>query len=247
MSARKPPIGRSPASAPQKYTIPYYFLDEIEHWCSALKDIGNTLMSTEKPGTRDPESDDSEDRKFTINLGKNGVKYVVKGKASDSIYTALMALKRIRTHIEKQQGKETYLQGKRQIKGFVKLGMTLKCLPQKSHFAMKFYKVKRDQKGGEQGYRQLDSTRTECIVFYITSTGKKGPDGVQIQKIMLCQELTKECCKICVFAPKGETIKTALSKDGWFLPLLEEEEWYLVENSETFHYSHNFVNDLSVI
>ncbi|EMP27675.1 Protein deltex-4 [Chelonia mydas] len=105
-------------------------------------------MSTEKPGTRDPESDDSEDRKFTINLGKNGVEYVVKGKASDSIYMALMALKRIQTHIEKQQGKETYLQGKRQIKGFVKLGMPLKCLPQNSHFAVKFYKVKRDQKGG---------------------------------------------------------------------------------------------------
>ncbi|XP_038260918.1 LOW QUALITY PROTEIN: serine protease FAM111A [Dermochelys coriacea] len=210
---------------------------------NALKDIGNSPTSTEKPGTRDPESDDSEDRKFTINLGKNGVEYVVKGKANDSIYTALMALKCIRTHIEKQQGKEMYLQGKRQIKGFVNLGMPLKCLPQKSHFEMKFYKVKRDQKGGE-GYRQLNSTRTECVVFYIASTGKKGPDGVQIQKIMLCQELTKKCCKICVFAPKGETIKTALCKDGWFLPLLEEEEWYLVENSETFHYSHYFVNDL---
>ncbi|XP_034618053.1 LOW QUALITY PROTEIN: protein FAM111A [Trachemys scripta elegans] len=210
---------------------------------SALKVIGNTPISTEKPGTQDPESNASEDRKFTVNLGKNGGEYVVKGKANDSIYRALMALQDIRTHIKKQQGKEMHLQGKREIKGFVNLGMPLKCLPQKSHFEMKFYKVKGDQGGGEQGYRQLDSTGTECVVFYIAPIGKKGPDGAQIQKIMR-QEFIKERCKICVFAPKGETIKNALCKDGRFLPLLEEKEWYLVENSETLHYSHYSVDDL---
>ncbi|XP_039393203.1 LOW QUALITY PROTEIN: serine protease FAM111A [Mauremys reevesii] len=257
MSARKPPIGRSPASSTEKPTIPYCSPQETvkgsnpptpksmrsNTGANALKDIGSTPTSTEKPGAQDPESIASEDRKFTINLGKNGVEYLVKGKANDSIYRALMALKDIQTHIKKQQGKEMHLQGKREIKGFVNLGMPLKCLPQKSHFEMKFYKVKGDQGGGEQRYRPLDSTGTECVVFYIAPIGKKGPDGAQIQKIMR-QEFIKERCKICVFAPKGETIKNALCKDGRFLPLLEEKEWYLVENSETLYNSHYSVDDL---
>ncbi|TFJ98512.1 protein fuzzy-like protein [Platysternon megacephalum] len=77
-----------------------------------------------------------------------------------------------------------------------------------------------------------------CILYHT-----HWKDGAQIQKIMR-QEFIKERCKICIFAPKGETIKNALCKDGRFLPLLEEKEWYLVENSETLHYSHYSVDDL---
>ncbi|XP_074854226.1 serine protease FAM111A isoform X2 [Carettochelys insculpta] len=212
---------------------------------SAVKDIGNTPVSAEKPEIQDPQADDNEEREFTVSLGKTGGEYVVKGKGRDTIYAALMALKNIQMHIKKQKGKELYLQGKREIKAFVNVGMPLKCLPKKSHFEMKFYKVKRDQEGGEQGYRQLDSTGTEFVVFYVAPNGKKGPGGAQGQKIMWCQELTKQRCKICVFAPKGETIKEALCKDGRFLPLLKEKEWHLVENSESLQYTHYSVDNLA--
>ncbi|XP_067406727.1 serine protease FAM111A-like [Emydura macquarii macquarii] len=236
-SARKRPVGRSPARTSQQNTIESCWQQKngqstpkrmrSHTGASPLKDIGNTLMSSEKPGTQDPGP--CGDREFTVKL--NGGKYVVKGKANDSIYTSLMALKDVQTHIEKQHGKELYLQGKQGIEAFVNLGMPLKCLPEKSHFEMKFYKMKRDQEGGKQGHRQLDTTGTECVVFYIAPLGKRAPDGMQIQKIMWCQKLVQERCKICIFAPKGEIIKKALCEDGRFLPILEEKEWCLVENS----------------
>nr|XP_006120946.1 protein FAM111A isoform X1 [Pelodiscus sinensis]XP_025039323.1 protein FAM111A isoform X1 [Pelodiscus sinensis]XP_025039324.1 protein FAM111A isoform X1 [Pelodiscus sinensis] len=155
-----------------------------------------------------------------------------------------MRLKDVQMDVNKQKGKKLYLQEKKKMKAFVNLGMPIKCLPKKSHFEMKFYKVKRDQEGSELGYRQLDIRETPCVVFYILPIGKKGPGGKRLQRIMWCQELEEQRCRICVFALKGETIKEAVCKDGRFHSILGEKEWKIVENCETIHNSHYSVDDL---
>ncbi|XP_019341369.1 serine protease FAM111A-like [Alligator mississippiensis] len=39
------------------------------------------------------------------------------------------------------------------------------------------------------------------------------------------------CANVCIFAPKGETIKKALCEDGRFLPILKEGQWKLVDDN----------------
>uniref|UniRef100_A0A8C8RFW5 Protein FAM111A n=1 Tax=Pelusios castaneus TaxID=367368 RepID=A0A8C8RFW5_9SAUR len=169
-----------------------------------------------------------EEQEFTINLGDCGKEHVAKGRMNDSIYTALMALPDVRARQAKEKGKEMHLLGKRGIEGYVNLGMPLGCLPENSHFELKFYKMNRAQKAGE-GYRQYESKGKKCIIFYVFPVGNIWKNNSRRYRILSCWQLAKDLNKLCVFAPKGETLKDALCKDGRFLSCLEQKEWHMME------------------
>ncbi|XP_033013789.1 protein FAM111A [Lacerta agilis] len=190
----------------------------------------NTLPSSEKST--------EEEREFTVNLGDDGKDHVVKGSLHNSVLSALKATKAICTHMEKSKTKEIYLIGKKGINGCINLGMPLKYMPDGSHFVMKCYRGQ--QLGDSPGlcYRQHENGEEECILFYID------PKPAQSSKLIRCSQLLKEYCTLCVFAPKGETIKDALCSDGRFKPELTEKDWRLMEDNKAIANTHS-VNNLS--
>lgn len=179
------------------------------------------VFSRENPSSSEKSTD--EEREFTVNLGDGGKEHMVKGSIHDSIHTALMTNRDVRTRLGNEKDKEIYLIGKKGIEACINLGMPLKYLPEGCQFEMKFYKIKRSGSTGESSYRVYNDSKKECNIFYIH------PSGLKRCRIITRYQLLRERCKLCVFAPEGETIKDALCKDGRFLPLLEEKEWALMK------------------
>ncbi|XP_006263625.2 serine protease FAM111A [Alligator mississippiensis] len=201
---------------------------------------GRVLRSSSSLSDRDHQTKQSpcdksteEMQEFTVNFSNEGTDYMVKGQVHESIYSVLMAQEVICARVAKEKGKEMHLLGKKGVEGYVNLGMPLACLPKNSHFEIKFYAVKKGTDAGETRHRQHDIKEKKCIIFYVSPTGNKlETHSLQGHRILQCQQLAKDRCNLCVFAPEGETIKDALCKDGRFLPLLEQEEWGLVENKK---------------
>ncbi|XP_034981947.1 serine protease FAM111A [Zootoca vivipara] len=216
-------------------------LSYLKHRNEASSSAPTLMKETGNHPTRNtlPSSEKSmEEREFTVNLGDDGKDHVVKGSPHDSVLSALKATRDICTHMEKSKGKEIYLIGKKGINGCINLGMPLKCMPDGSHFVMKCYRGQQLGDSAELRYRQHENREEECILFYID------PKPAQSSKLIRCRQLLKEYCKLCVFAPKGESIKDALCSDGRFKPELEEKNWVLMEDSKAIANTHS-VNDLS--
>ncbi|XP_053253875.1 serine protease FAM111A [Podarcis raffonei] len=218
------------SSVKRKSDIRDYLKGENEA-SPSVKRVGSTGASTLKNHpTRNtlPSSEKStdEEREFTVNLAGDGKDHVVKGSLHDSVLSALKATKDICTHMEKSKGKEIYLIGKKGIEGCINLGMPLKYMPDGSHCVMKCYKVQQLEDSAGLGYRQHENREEECILFFID------PKPTQNNKLIRCSQLLKEYCKLCVCAPKGETIKDALCSDGRFTPELKEKDWRLMEGSK---------------
>uniref|UniRef100_A0A8C3VZ96 FAM111 trypsin like peptidase B n=1 Tax=Catagonus wagneri TaxID=51154 RepID=A0A8C3VZ96_9CETA len=117
------------------------------------------------------------------------------------------------------------------IKGFVNLGMPLRYLPEESHFKITIIPRKSKQekdnlKLDDPMLRLCENPDTECILFYVLSTGR---NKIKIVKIM---ESREKRSKLCVYAFKGETLKEAICKDGRFLSDLDSLKWELVEGHQ---------------
>ncbi|KAF7235983.1 hypothetical protein EYD10_17187 [Varanus komodoensis] len=198
------------------------------------------------PSHSNDESMD-EEREFTVNLGDDGKEHVVKGKIQDNVLNAIKAIKdvRVRMDKEKARGKQAYLIGKKGINGAINLGMPLSCVPHDSQFDMKFYGGRKNRNISESGFRQHDNKEKSFILFYVDPRGNKlEASRAQSCRIIRCPQLLKERCKLCIFAPKGETIKDALCKDGRFIPELEGKEWNLMEGKRSIPNTFS-VNSLS--
>ncbi|ETE70011.1 hypothetical protein L345_04182, partial [Ophiophagus hannah] len=137
--------------------------------------------------------------------------------------------------MDSKKTEEFHLIEKRQsFDACVNLGMPLKYVSEDSQFEMKSYKLKTQENNENTNgrwYRQYDNSEKEGIVFYVNGTGSRMEShGKQSRKVINNDKLIKEYCLFCIFAPKGESIKDALCKDGRFLPLLKEANWSLIKD-----------------
>nr|XP_060612977.1 serine protease FAM111A-like [Anolis sagrei ordinatus] len=189
------------------------------------------------------ENTTDEEREFTVNLGDGGKEHVVKGTIHNSLLTALKASEDIKAYMQKKKGK-MYLIGKKGIEGCVNLGMPLKYVPGGSQFGLKFYS-KQTKSPDELEYRQDEMKSKECVLFFVAPNANKFETNEPLShKIIRCNQLLKEHCNLCVFAPKEESTKDAICKDGRFTLLLKERDWVLMENKMSIPNSHT-VNSLS--
>ncbi|XP_008108979.2 serine protease FAM111A isoform X3 [Anolis carolinensis] len=196
-----------------------------------LTEIGN---HPERQAPTNTEKTIDEEREFTVNLGDSGKEHVVKGTIHDSLLSALKASKDVNAHMDKKKGKKMYLLGKKGIEGCINLGMPLKYVPSGSQFEMKFYISKQTKSSDELEYRQDEIKSKECVLFFVAPNANKFRTNEPLSdKIIRCNQLLKEHSNLCVFAPKEETIKDALCKDGRFTSLLKERDWVLMENKKS--------------
>uniref|UniRef100_A0A8C6VAC9 Protein FAM111A n=1 Tax=Naja naja TaxID=35670 RepID=A0A8C6VAC9_NAJNA len=180
--------------------------------------------------------DASEERTFKVIFSENGKKYLVSGRLTDSILSALQSSTDVRDWMDSKKTEEFHLiEKKESLNVCVNLGMPLKYVSEDSQFEMKSYKLRtrrKNKKINEGWYRQYDNSEKECIVFYVCGTGSRMEShGALGRRLITNNSLLREYCLFCIFAPEGESIKDALCKDGRFLPLLKEEDWALLQGA----------------
>uniref|UniRef100_A0A8C5SIX6 Protein FAM111A n=1 Tax=Laticauda laticaudata TaxID=8630 RepID=A0A8C5SIX6_LATLA len=190
-----------------------------------------------------------EKRTFKVKFSRSGKKYVVIGLLTDSILHALQSSKHVRDWMDRKKTEEFYLIEKKEpLNVCVNLGMPLKYVSEDSLFEMKSYKLRtqgKNENSNEGWYRQYDNSEKECIVFYVFGKGSRmETHGALSRRLIKNSRLLDEYCIFCIFAPKGESIKDALCKDGRFQPLLKEVDWALIKDGNLI--GNNFlVNILS--
>lgn len=177
----------------------------------------------------------------------SGEKYVVRGRLTDSLLSALKTSKHVCEWMEKNKTKEFHLIERRKFLNVLfNLGMPLKYISDDSEFEMKSYKRTKNENPNELWYRQYDDRKEECTVFYVCGKGSRMEShGAQSRRLIKNQALFKERCTFCIFAPKGESIKDALCNDGRFLTLLKETNWILVKDVKAVenHFLANILSD----
>ncbi|KAL7991954.1 hypothetical protein Chor_016210 [Crotalus horridus] len=171
------------------------------------------------------KSASEEEREFKVTFGKDGRKHTVRGRLTDSLFSALRSNQRVCAWMNRTKRKEFHLIDKtKSWDSFINLGMPLKYVPDGSQFEMKSYKLT-----DEVWYRQYDDRR-ECILFYVRGIGSRMEShGKQSRTVIKNGSLINEYCTFCIFAPKEESIKDALCNDGRFMSFLKEENWTLVK------------------
>lgn len=204
------------------------------------KDVTNI----QPQGPKDPQTQGLKDESIIpskiihISLDGEHRAHVLKHSDRESFHMGLNSLQGIKEKIEAQKSKEMLVRGMEGIEGYINLGMPLSCFPENSHVQITFVQSKKEQKEENQLFGRHDETTTDCVKFYIHAVGKGK------KKIVKCRQLHKEGCKLCVYAFKGETIRDALIKDNRFLPLLENNNWKLIENLNSILESSHLVDDL---
>ncbi|XP_041029843.1 serine protease FAM111A-like [Carcharodon carcharias] len=200
---------------------------------------GTGKMPEAPAGKVTEHSEEDRVKEFTFSFQRNSTEHVARGKLDENLHSVLMSSEAFKEEQGKNKGKNFHIIGKREFMGAVNLGMPCKCLPEKAHFEVIFY---RDN--GEMCYRADDSSGKECVVFQIRSTGKSaGKLGTAPKHIIKCESLRGNGYDLCVYAFAGETIREALCKDRRFLPIIEQNMWNLVEGQRSLPFSLT-VNDL---
>ncbi|KAI5934245.1 Protein FAM111B [Manis javanica] len=162
-------------------------------------------------------------------------KFTAYGKLNDSIYSALKANDSFNEKVKKHLNKSIIVFEKEKIKGYINLGMPLKCLPTESHFKITFG----CNREGGQILRQYENLNVKCILFHIVALGKN------TKTILKIKELHEKGATLCIYALKGETIREALIKDGRFRSDLDELEWKLVEQHKNIYEKQTIVDVVS--
>ncbi|XP_008579603.1 PREDICTED: protein FAM111B [Galeopterus variegatus] len=181
---------------------------------------------------------------FTFNFKERSRKsdrreFTVYGEPDENIYSALRANENFSERREKHFNKNIIVYEEKTIRGYVNLGMPLKCLPRGSHFEITFGQRKSSQEGDDQMLRQCENPNTECILFHVIAVGKR------IKTILQIRELHEQGSTLCVYALKGETIKEALCKDGRFRSDLDEFKWELMEGHKKIYGKQSRVDEVS--
>ncbi|ELK23980.1 Protein FAM111B [Myotis davidii] len=181
--------------------------------------------------TQNPNWRISEKCCFTFTLNESSRKsdrsvFTASGELNDNIYSALTANDDFCQRMGKNM--DIFVYEDKTIEGYVNLGMPLKCLPKDSHFTIWVVRRK-NMKETDQILRQCENPDTECILFHIEAIGEI------IKKIVKINELHEKATTLCVYAPKGETVKEALCKDGRFRVDLDQREWELKEGCKNIY------------
>ncbi|XP_060709411.1 serine protease FAM111B-like [Hemiscyllium ocellatum] len=194
---------------------------------------GKTPQGTPAKGTENREDDQVKEFTFNFQSNGNSTEHVVRGKLEENIHSALMSSAPFQKEREKSEGKTFHLIGKRELMGAVNLGMPCKCLPDKTHFEVVFYRVK-----GKVSYRDEVSTGKQCVVFRVRSTGRTGGKlGTGSKPIIKNAGLREDGHDLCLYAFKGETIREALCKDGRFSSVIEQKVWSLMDEHRRLQFT----------
>lgn len=193
---------------------------------------------------RNPDLSRSDKCYFTYTLKKGFGKsdhseFTARGELNDSIYSALRAndnfCKRTKNHFNKN----IFVYGQEAIKGYINLGMPLKCLPKGSKLELSAVKRKGSQKKYDQILRHYENPSIECILFHVMAIGRT------TKRIVNNMALHQKSSTLCIYALKGETVREALCKDGRFRSDLDEFEWKLIENHTIFHTKQSTVEEVA--
>ncbi|XP_078087562.1 serine protease FAM111B-like [Mustelus asterias] len=193
----------------------------------------DTGKTPETPASKVTEhSEEDRVKEFTFNFQRNSTESVARGKLDENLYSVLIASGEFKKAQGKNEKKFHFI-GKREFTGAVNLGMPCKCLPEKAHFEVIFYR-------GNSGlhYRTDDPSGKECVLFHIRSIGKlAGKFRTTPKCIIRSQSLRGRGHDLCIYAFAGETIREALCKDGRFLPIIEQFMWNLLEGQRCIQFS----------
>ncbi|XP_062974783.1 serine protease FAM111A-like [Elgaria multicarinata webbii] len=201
---------------------------------SPVTEIGNNLIRKASTGSEELVD---EEREFTVKLCDDAKEHVVRGRIQDNVLTALNAATDVSARINKEKGKDKqiYLIGKKGIEGSINLGMPLRYIRNGSQFEMRFFKISKIESRDSLGYRPYERKK-KCVLFYVEQNGTI--NGTRTHRIIRCMPFIHQRCRLCVFAPKGETIKDALCKDGRFLDELVEKDWVLMDGKKSISNSY---------
>ncbi|XP_036077500.1 protein FAM111B-like, partial [Rousettus aegyptiacus] len=174
-----------------------------------------------------PGPSNSEKRSFTFNFHKSSKQsdwseLIAYGELHENIRSALRANADFSTRMKDCFNKNIIVYEDKEIKGYVNLGMPLKCLPPGSHCTITVEK-KGGQEEADQILRRCENPDIDCIHFHVAAVGKT------TKKITKLLELHKHGRTLYICALKGETIQEALRKDGRFRSDLDELPWKLWE------------------
>ncbi|XP_012605323.1 serine protease FAM111B [Microcebus murinus] len=181
---------------------------------------------------------------FTFTLNETSRKsgrseFTAYGDPNENIFSALRANDHFSERMEDHLNEDIIVYGEKKIKGFINLGMPLKCLLGKSHFNISFGRRKSHQKEEGQVLRRCENPNIECILFHVVAVGKT------IKKLVKITKLHEKGSTLCVYALKGETVAEALRKDGRFRSDLDELTWNLIEGHNKIYGKGSMVDEVS--
>ncbi|XP_029770787.1 protein FAM111B [Suricata suricatta] len=208
--------------------------------CGSTSKLGSEVKHEASVEIQNPDLSTNEMCYFTFTLSKKSRKsdhsvFKAHGKPNESINSALRANDIFSEKMGNHLDKPILAYEEEKIKGYVNLGMPLKCLPTGSHFKITFG----PNQEGDQMLRQCENPYMECVLFHIVAVGKT------TKKIVKINQLHERGTTLCVYALKGETIIEALSKDGRFRSDLDEFEWKVMEDHKTTHGKKSLVDYVS--
>ncbi|XP_023988870.1 serine protease FAM111B [Physeter macrocephalus] len=194
--------------------------------------------------SQNPHVSTSRDCCFTFTLNEHSRKsdrseFTACGELNENIYSVLSANDHFSEWMENHFKKNIIVYEEKTIKGYVNLGMPLRCLPRDSHLKITSSQRKSNQEEDDLILRQCENPNIECILFHIVAIGKN------IKKILKIKELHEKGTTLCIYALKGETIKEALCKDGRFRSDLDTFEWKLMEGHKKIHGKQSMVDAVS--
>nr|XP_019609615.1 PREDICTED: protein FAM111B [Rhinolophus sinicus] len=186
----------------------------------------------------------SEKCHFTFTLNESSGKtdrsvFTAYGELNENIYSALRANEHFSERMKNHFNKIIMAYEEKTIQGYINLGMPLKCLPGGSHLKITVSQKKSNHEEGDQILRLCKNPDNEYILFHVVAIGKT------IKKILKIMELHVKGSTLCIYAPKGETLKEALCKDGRFRSDLEELQWNLMDGHKNIHGKQSKVEEVS--
>ncbi|XP_066217435.1 serine protease FAM111B [Saccopteryx leptura] len=188
--------------------------------------------------SQNPNASTNGEHFFKFTLKSDNIKFTGHGKPNESIYSALRANDIFRERMKNPYNKNILVWEEKTIKGYINLGMPLKCLPAGSKLKISLGKTKRDE-GDGQILRECENPNNEIILFRLVAVGKT------IKKIVKIRGLHKKGHFLCIYAMKGETLKEALCNDGRLRSDLDEFEWELMGKHKNSHGKQSTVEEVS--
>lgn len=193
---------------------------------------------------RNPDLSRSDKCSFRFTFKKRSGKrdhsvFTACGELNENIDSALRANENVLKRMENCSNENIFVYGQEAIKGYINLGMPLKCLPEGSKLEISVGQRKGNQKEGDQILRYCENPSIECVLFHVVAIGKTR------RTIVSNRALHEKASTLCIYALKGETLREALCKDGRFRSDLDEFEWRLIENHTNIHGKQSMVEEVA--
>ncbi|XP_069326731.1 serine protease FAM111B [Eulemur rufifrons] len=223
----------------------------VDHCLSDIGECSSTSQLKSEVNTREtalkihnPNSNTNKECCFTFTLSETSRTwdrsvFTAYGEPNENIFSALRANDHFSERMENHLNEDIIVYEEKEIKGYINLGMPLKCLPRDSHFNITFGRRKSNRKEDGQILRRCENPNIECILFHVVAVGKT------IKKLVKIRKLHEKGSTLCIYALKGETVTEALCKDGRFRSDLDELTWKLMEGHKKLYGKGSMVDEVS--